>query len=70
VSLKYRLADEGRGPFSEITSTRTRTLPGANSTFGLDASLVAWLTVTLLWICAAYFLATMGRQAETSRTIV
>jgi membrane protease YdiL (CAAX protease family) len=40
-------------------------LPGANSTFGLDASLVAWLTVTLLWICAAYFLATMRRQAET-----
>ena len=39
-------------------------LPGANSTFGLDASLVAWLTVTLLWICAAYFLASMRRQAE------
>jgi hypothetical protein len=27
--------------------------------FGLNASLVAWLTVTLLWICAAYFLARM-----------
>jgi len=40
-------------------------LPGANSTFGLSASVVAWLTVTLLWICAAYFLATMRRQAET-----
>src|SRR6266850_1024162 len=36
-------------------------LPGANSTFGLDASLVAWLTVTLLWICAAYFLAGMPK---------
>jgi len=36
-------------------------VPGAMSTFGLSASLVAWLTVTLLWICAAYFLARMGR---------
>ena len=45
-------------------------LPGANSTFGLSASLVAWLTVTLLWMCAAYFLATMRRQAETSRSTV
>lgn len=34
-------------------------VPGATSTFGVSASLVAWLTVTLLWICAAYFLARM-----------
>jgi len=40
-------------------------LPGASSTFGFSASLVAWLTVTLLWICAAYFLTTMRRQAAT-----
>jgi membrane protease YdiL (CAAX protease family) len=40
-------------------------LPGGTNTFGLNASLVAWLTVTLLWICAAYFLTTMRRQAET-----
>src|SRR2546429_888655 len=39
-------------------------LPGANSTFGLSASLVAWLTVTLLWICAAYFLVRMPDRAE------
>jgi len=45
-------------------------LLGATNTFGLSASLVAWLTVALLWMCAAYFLATMRRQAETSRTIV
>src|SRR6266487_987482 len=45
-------------------------VPGATNTFGLSASLVAWLTVTLLWICAAYFLATMRRQAETSRRTV
>lgn len=34
-------------------------VPGATNTFGLSASFVAWLTVTLLWICAAYFLARM-----------
>ena len=45
-------------------------LLGATNTFGVSASLVAWLTVALLWMCAAYFLATMRRQAETSRTIV
>ena len=30
--------------------------PGATNTFGLNASLLAWLTVALLWICAGYFL--------------
>jgi membrane protease YdiL (CAAX protease family) len=34
-------------------------VPGATNTLGFSASLVAWLTVTLLWICAAYFLARM-----------
>jgi hypothetical protein len=36
-------------------------VPGATNTFGLSASPVAWLTVTLLWICAACFLARMPR---------
>lgn len=36
-------------------------VPGATNTFGVSASLVAWLTVTLLWICAAFFLARMRR---------
>ncbi|MBI4520042.1 MAG: CPBP family intramembrane metalloprotease [Gemmatimonadetes bacterium] len=36
--------------------------PGATSTFGLSASLVAWLTLALLWVCAAYFLARMPTQ--------
>jgi membrane protease YdiL (CAAX protease family) len=36
-------------------------VPGATNTFGLSASAVAWLTVTLLWICAAYFLARMPK---------
>jgi len=35
--------------------------PGATSVFGLQASLVAWLTVAVLWACAAYFLAWMAR---------
>ncbi|OLC37591.1 MAG: hypothetical protein AUH81_05915 [Candidatus Rokubacteria bacterium 13_1_40CM_4_69_5] len=36
-------------------------VPGATNTFGLSASFVAWLTVTFLWICAAYFLTRMPR---------
>lgn len=34
---------------------------GAANPFGLSASHVAWLTVALLWICAAYFLVRMRR---------
>jgi hypothetical protein len=36
-------------------------IPGAMDTFGLSASPVAWLTLALLWACAAYFLARMPR---------
>jgi len=36
-------------------------LPGASDMFGLIASPVAWLTVTLLWLCAAYFLIRMPK---------
>ena len=39
------------------------TIPGAHNSFGLTASPIAWLTVTLLWVCAIYFLA---RMPETS----
>jgi membrane protease YdiL (CAAX protease family) len=34
-------------------------VPGATNPFALSNSLVGWLTVTLLWICAAYFLTRM-----------
>jgi membrane protease YdiL (CAAX protease family) len=34
-------------------------VPGAANSLSLNASLVGWLTVALLWICAAYFLARM-----------
>jgi membrane protease YdiL (CAAX protease family) len=40
-------------------------VPGAGNTFGLSASLVAWLTVTLLWTCAAYFLARMPSRVPS-----
>jgi len=36
--------------------------PGASDPFGSSASLVAWLTVTLLWICAGGFLARMPKS--------
>jgi membrane protease YdiL (CAAX protease family) len=36
-------------------------VPGATNTFGLSASLVAWLTVAVLWVCAAYLLIRMPR---------
>ncbi|MEP7348220.1 MAG: CPBP family intramembrane glutamic endopeptidase, partial [Gemmatimonadaceae bacterium] len=34
---------------------------GATKPFGLSTSLVAWMTLALLWICAAYFLARMPK---------
>ena len=40
-------------------------LPGASNPFALSASVVAWITVTLLWICAAYLLTRMP-SLETS----
>ena len=39
-------------------------LPGAANTFGLTASLVAWITVLLLWICAACFLIRMSKRID------
>ncbi len=36
-------------------------VPGATNTFGLSSSVVAWLTVVLLWVCAAYFLVRMPK---------
>ena len=37
-------------------------IPGATNPFALNVSAGALLTVTLLWICASYFLATMPRR--------
>jgi membrane protease YdiL (CAAX protease family) len=46
-------------------------VPGATNPVSLNASLVGWLTVALLWICAASFLvrmrhATLAPVAERS----
>lgn len=39
---------------------------GADAPFGLSTSVVAWLTVLLLWICAGYFLVRL-RSASAPR---
>jgi membrane protease YdiL (CAAX protease family) len=36
-------------------------VPGATNPLALSTSLPAWLTVALLWICAAYFLFAMRK---------
>jgi hypothetical protein len=36
-------------------------VPSARNTFTVHGSLVLWLTVLLLWVCAAYFLARMPK---------
>lgn len=36
-------------------------MPGGTPMFGLKSSLVAWLTVAVLWACAMYFLARMPK---------
>lgn len=36
-------------------------VPGVRNTFTLHASLVGWLTVLVLWMCGAYFLARMPK---------
>ncbi len=38
--------------------------PGATNSLTLNASLVGWLTVTLLWMAAAYFLVRMSRTVN------
>jgi membrane protease YdiL (CAAX protease family) len=39
-------------------------LPGATNSFSLRGSLVGWITVALLWIVAAVFLARMSRTTR------
>ena len=41
-------------------------VPGADAPLGMSTSVVAWLTVLLLWICAGYFLARL-RGSPTPR---
>lgn len=39
--------------------------PGATNPLALSPSLVAWLTLGFLWVCAAYFLARMPKTVPT-----
>src|SRR5690348_17277929 len=41
-------------------------MPGATSTFGVGASPVGWLTLALLWVCAAYFLFDMRKKGQAA----
>jgi hypothetical protein len=52
VSINGNVIRKGSGLEAAITS-----LPGAKNPFGPSGSLVAWLTMVGLWLCAAYFLA-------------
>jgi membrane protease YdiL (CAAX protease family) len=38
------------------------TVPGASNTFALSSSVVAWLTLAVLWICAGVFLVKMRKK--------
>jgi membrane protease YdiL (CAAX protease family) len=40
-------------------------VPGATNTFGMRASIAAWITVTLLWIGAGYLLVRMPKWEST-----
>jgi membrane protease YdiL (CAAX protease family) len=40
---------------------------GGTGTFGFHASLVSWLTLAVLWVCAVYFLADMSKTGQASR---
>jgi membrane protease YdiL (CAAX protease family) len=40
---------------------------GASNPFTASASRVAWFTVALLWVCAAYFLAQMSSRSPTGQ---
>lgn len=43
--------------------------PGATDPWALSHSLVAWLTVALLWLCAGYFLVRMHRSPALAREV-
>ncbi len=44
--------------------------PQSGGPWGLSHSLVAWLTVAVLWIGAAYFLVRMRKEPELERVVV
>jgi hypothetical protein len=40
---------------------------GGTETFGFHASLVSWLTLVVLWVCAVYFLGDMSKAGQAAR---
>jgi membrane protease YdiL (CAAX protease family) len=42
--------------------------PGGTGVFGMHVSLVFFLTVAILWVCAVYLLIRMSRESGTSQT--
>ena len=43
--------------------------PNATNPWALSHSLVAWLTVAVLWLCAGYFLFRMRRTPRLARDV-
>ena len=41
---------------------------GGTKTFGFHASFVSWVTLALLWVCAAYLLFDMSKKAASTNT--
>ena len=51
--------------FLSLTFAVPSAVPGAMNPLALSNSLVAWLTVALLWLSAAYFLLRMRRISSS-----
>ena len=43
--------------------------PNATNPWTLSHSLVAWMTVALLWLCAGYFLLRMRKNPQLAREV-
>ena len=50
-----------------ISTIMPSAMPGANDPWTLQASTVGWLTVAILWGCAAWFLFDMRRNKTVAR---
>jgi len=44
--------------------------PNATNAWALSHSLVAWMTLVLLWLCAGYFLLRMRKNSTLERDVV
>ena len=53
-----------------MNATLPRSVSGASNPLTLSASRVAWFTVALLWVCAAYFLAQMSSAERRTEAVL